>query len=154
VEISVDLETANPRVKRVPGPRSFLAFGQLAPFREDPLTFLLGMMINGIDEETGARMTDRQLPDEITTFLLAGHETTSNALCWTFHLLAEHPSVLNKLQQSIVVQPVPGEPCLPLALITLRPQRGLNLVVTARVEAQRQPMEENRCATGFNVTAD
>ncbi len=39
------------------------------------------------DEETGEAMTDEQLRVEVTTFLLAGQETTSLALTWTWYLL-------------------------------------------------------------------
>jgi cytochrome P450 len=38
-------------------------------------------------------MTDRQLRDEVMTMLLAGHETTSLALSWTYFLLSRHPAV-------------------------------------------------------------
>jgi hypothetical protein len=36
-------------------------------------------------------MSDRQLRDEVITLLLAGHETTSNALTWTWYLLSQNP---------------------------------------------------------------
>ncbi|MDP3721986.1 MAG: cytochrome P450 [Candidatus Omnitrophota bacterium] len=39
------------------------------------------------------RLTDRQVHDEVMTLLLAGHETTANALSWTWYLLAQHPDV-------------------------------------------------------------
>ncbi len=38
-------------------------------------------------DEDGSAMTDRQLRDEIMTFLLAGHETTAVSLSWTWYLL-------------------------------------------------------------------
>ena len=38
-------------------------------------------------------MTDRQIHDEALTLLLAGHETTANALTWTFYLLSQHPEI-------------------------------------------------------------
>src|SRR6185503_9220852 len=52
---------------------------------------LLSMFLSARDEETGAVMTDRQLRDEVMTMLLAGHETTSLALSWTYYLLSRHP---------------------------------------------------------------
>jgi cytochrome P450 len=56
-------------------------------------TDLLSMLLSARDEETGAGMTDRQLRDEVLTMLLAGHETTSLALSWTYYLLSQHPDV-------------------------------------------------------------
>lgn len=41
----------------------------------------------------GERMTDRQIRDEVMTLLLAGHETTAQALTYTWFLLAHHPQV-------------------------------------------------------------
>lgn len=51
---------------------------------------LLSMFLSARDDETGAGMTDRQLRDEVMTMLLAGHETTSLALSWTYYLLSLH----------------------------------------------------------------
>jgi cytochrome P450 len=53
---------------------------------------LLGMLLTARDEEgDGGGMTDLQLRDELLTLFLAGHETTANALAWTWHLLALNP---------------------------------------------------------------
>ena len=52
---------------------------------------LLSMFLSARDEETGASMTDQQLRDEVMTMLLAGHETTSLTLSWTYYLLSQHP---------------------------------------------------------------
>ena len=53
---------------------------------------LLSMLLAAQDTEgDGGRMTDVQLRDESITLILAGHETTSNALTWAFNLLAQHP---------------------------------------------------------------
>ena len=41
----------------------------------------------------GEGMTDSQLRDEIITLILASHETTANALTWTWYLLARHAGV-------------------------------------------------------------
>ena len=53
---------------------------------------LLSMFLSARDEDTGESMNDRQLRDEVMTMLLAGHETTSLALSWTYYLLAQHPA--------------------------------------------------------------
>jgi len=62
---------------------------------------LLTLLMNARDEESGEAMSDRQLRDEVMTFILAGHETTALALTWTWHLLAEHPEVEARLRREI-----------------------------------------------------
>ena len=62
---------------------------------------LLSMLLAVRDEETGEGMTDRQLRDEAMTVSLAGHETTANALSWTWHLLAGHPEVEGRLHEEL-----------------------------------------------------
>lgn len=57
---------------------------------------LLSLLLAARDEK-GRRLSARQIRDEVMTFLLAGHETTALALCWTFYLLARSPSVEEKL---------------------------------------------------------
>ena len=53
---------------------------------------LLSMLLMAQDEETGNAMTDKQVRDECLTLFLAGHETTANALTWTFYLLSQNPA--------------------------------------------------------------
>ncbi|NUO47924.1 MAG: cytochrome P450, partial [Polyangiaceae bacterium] len=62
---------------------------------------LLGMLMSVRDETTGEQMTDRQLLDELLTLTLAGHETTANALAFTFHILASHPEVVEELRTEV-----------------------------------------------------
>jgi cytochrome P450 len=52
---------------------------------------LLSMLLLARDEEGTGGMTDAQVRDEALTIFLAGHETTANALSWTWYLLARHP---------------------------------------------------------------
>jgi cytochrome P450 len=55
---------------------------------------LLSLLLAARDQEgDGQGMTDQQLRDEAITVFLAGHETTANALAWTWWLLACHPEV-------------------------------------------------------------
>jgi cytochrome P450 len=61
---------------------------------------LLSMLMQARDED-GSRMTDKQLRDEVLTFLLAGHETTALALSWTWHLLGQNPEVEQKLHEEL-----------------------------------------------------
>jgi len=63
---------------------------------------LLSMLLRAQDEEgDGGRMTDLQLRDEAITIFLAGHETTANALTWTWYLLSEHPDVEQRLHREL-----------------------------------------------------
>lgn len=62
---------------------------------------LLGMFISSIDENTGKGMTRVQLRDEMMTMILAGFETTTIALTWTWYLLHKNPAVADKLYESI-----------------------------------------------------
>ena len=48
-------------------------------------------------DEAGAGMSDQQLRDECITIILAGHETTANALSFALHLVAQHPAVQQRL---------------------------------------------------------
>lgn len=51
---------------------------------------LLSMLLRAKDE-AGDRFTDTEVRDQLVTFFVAGHETTSNALTWTWYLLSQHP---------------------------------------------------------------
>jgi cytochrome P450 len=62
---------------------------------------LLSMLMSARDEETGESMTDEQLRVEVTTFLLAGQETTSLALTWTWYLLSQHEAARRRLEEEI-----------------------------------------------------
>jgi len=60
---------------------------------------LLTMLLQARDEKTGEGMTDQQVRDEVLTLMVAGHETTTNALCWTFLLLSQHPHIESRLRE-------------------------------------------------------
>jgi cytochrome P450 len=52
---------------------------------------LLATLLELRDEDGGA-LTDDDVRNELITFVLAGHETTSSALTWCWYLLAQHPA--------------------------------------------------------------
>jgi cytochrome P450 len=60
---------------------------------------LLSMLMEAKDADTGATMNNAQLRDELMTIMLAGHETSANALTWTLWLLAKHPDWQERLNQ-------------------------------------------------------
>ena len=63
---------------------------------------LLSMLIAAQDDEDHNRhMDDKQVRDEVLTLFLAGHETTANALAWTFYLLSQNPEATQKLHAEL-----------------------------------------------------
>ena len=62
---------------------------------------LLSLLLSARDAETGEEMSDRQVRDEVMTLLLAGHETTANALSWAWYLLSQHPEVEARLHTEL-----------------------------------------------------
>jgi cytochrome P450 len=62
---------------------------------------LLSMLLAAQDEESGFRMSDQQVRDECMTLFLAGHETTANALVWTFYLLSQNPEAEAKFHEEL-----------------------------------------------------
>ncbi len=96
-----------PRVRRLPSFRRAvdrvdrLLYAEIAErrradlgSREDIMSLLIGAA-----HEDGTPMSDVELRDELLTLLLAGHETTANALAWAGERLARRPEVLEKLAQ-------------------------------------------------------
>lgn len=59
----------------------------------DPGSDLVGLLVRAQDPETGERMDDRQLRDEVVTMLNAGHDTVTDATVWTLAMLALHPEI-------------------------------------------------------------
>ena len=70
---------------------------------------LMSMLLLAQDEEGSGGMSDQQVRDETMTLLLAGHETTANAMTWTWHLLSKHPEVEAKLLEEIGDRPIGPE---------------------------------------------
>ena len=71
----------------------------------------VSMLLNARDKETGEGMSDREVVDELTTLIVAGHETTASALNWTWYLLGSHPEIEARLHREIdatVEQAVPS----------------------------------------------
>jgi cytochrome P450 len=58
---------------------------------------LLARLIAARDSETGGGMTPKEVRDQVVTIFMAGHETTSQALSWTWYLLTQHPAAEAKL---------------------------------------------------------
>lgn len=81
-----------------------IIYGLIAQRRADGKDHgdLLSMLLDARDEEgDGAGLTDTQVRDEAITLFLAGHETTANALTWTWYLLSQHPEVEARMHGEI-----------------------------------------------------
>ncbi len=65
---------------------------------------VLSMLLTAHEE--GNKLTDTQIRDHVMTLMAAGHETTANALTWTFYLLSQNPDacarLLTELQMVLV----------------------------------------------------
>ncbi|KAJ3276411.1 hypothetical protein HDV01_005034 [Terramyces sp. JEL0728] len=61
---------------------------------------LLDFMLTAADEH-GTKMPDGLIRDQVITFLIAGHDTTSNTLTWALLLLHENPTWLKKVQDEV-----------------------------------------------------
>lgn len=68
---------------------------------EEDYDDFLSMLMLAEDEETGETMSHNQVRDEVMTFFLAGHETTANALTWTWYALDNNPYIHAKLHYEI-----------------------------------------------------
>ena len=88
--------------------------------RREPSTQpnLLSLMMAARDEESGQGLSDQELADEVLTFLLAGHETTANALTWTLLLLSQNPVCQRRLREE-------AQRVLPVATCEHRHLQGL-----------------------------
>ncbi|MBC7387846.1 MAG: cytochrome P450 [Opitutaceae bacterium] len=68
----------------------------------DKFNDLLDMLLDARYEDNGQPMSEDQVIDEILIMLIAGHETSANALSFALFLLATHPAELQKLQNETV----------------------------------------------------
>lgn len=106
---------------------------------------LLSVLLAAVDEESGARMSDQQLHDEMLTLFLAGHETTASALTWTWYLLSRHSDVeaklIDELQRVLAGRPpsLSDLPELPYSEMVIR--EALRLYPPAPGFA-REPVED------------
>ncbi len=93
----------NRRFKQARALMDEIIYGIIRQRREQPAQKqdLLEMLLNATDENSGEKMSDRQIRDEVITIFTAGHETTANLLGWTFYLLARHPESLQKLRTEV-----------------------------------------------------
>lgn len=116
---------------------------------------LLSMLLAARDEETGEGMSHQQILDEVKTLVLAGHETTANALTWTWYLLSLHPNVAHVLHDELSsalggrTPTLADLPHLPYTLMVLK--ESMRLYPPA-VSVARTPYEDDEIL-GFHISA-
>ncbi|MBI4228696.1 MAG: cytochrome P450 [Deltaproteobacteria bacterium] len=69
--------------------------------RSDEGEDLLSMLLSAQDEECGEGLTDSQVRDEAMTLFLAGQESTSNSLVWTWYLISRYPDIEKRLHDEL-----------------------------------------------------
>ena len=89
------------KMKRYIAELDELVFGIInrRKLEKKPPPDLLQLLLEARYEETGTGMSDLQIRDEVMTIFMAGHETTVNALSWTWYLLKKHKEVEEKLKE-------------------------------------------------------
>jgi cytochrome P450 len=96
--------------------------------RGDGRADLLGRLLAARDEQTGGRMTAREVRDHVITIFMAGHETTAMAMTWVWFLLSRHPRAEESLHAELA------------AVLGGRPPREEDLV---RLTYTRMVIEES-----------
>ncbi|MEU6724911.1 cytochrome P450 [Nonomuraea wenchangensis] len=62
---------------------------------------LLGLMLEAADPRTGARLSDENIRNQVLTFLIAGHETTSGLLSFALYNLLREPHTLARAYEEV-----------------------------------------------------
>ncbi|KAH9931026.1 cytochrome P450 [Amylocystis lapponica] len=62
---------------------------------------LLNKMLLGKDPKTGKSLPDDNIRNNLLTFLVAGHETTSSTLCFAFYYIVKKPEVMRKVREEV-----------------------------------------------------
>jgi cytochrome P450 len=63
---------------------------------------LLDLLLSAKDAETGETLSEREVNDEALTFVLAGHETTSNLMSWTLFILMRRQELWDDCLQEVL----------------------------------------------------
>jgi cytochrome P450 len=112
----------------------------------------LSLLLTAKDEEDGRSISDRQIRDEVMTMFLAGHETTANALAWTWSLLGTHREIQQRVREEARAalggrQPTAADvPKLTFCEMVVR--EGMRLYPPAYVVGRR-PMEDTTIGGHF-----
>jgi cytochrome P450 len=114
---------------------------------------LLSALLSAVDEANGTGMSDQQLRDEMMTLFFAGHDTTANALTWTWYLLARHQEVAAKLAeelQQVLAGRAPSVNDLPKLPYTEMVIREVIRLYPPAAGVAREPIEDMKIA-GYDL---
>ena len=78
-----------------------VSFGKDSVKGKDFLSLLIRANL-AYDLPASERLSDEDVMCQISTFVIAGHETTSTSLSWTIHALTLHPHVQDKLREELM----------------------------------------------------
>lgn len=98
-----------------------------------------------LDPDAKPALSDRQLRDELVTFLIAGHETVASALSWTWHLLATDPDVGERVRGSARESQNPMDSTDATAFLRATFQETLRLYPPAWVTTRRAAGADQIC---------
>lgn len=107
-------------------------------------TDLLSVYLSSIDQETGARLSDEDIRDEILTLILAGHETTATTLAMCISALIEEPPIVDEmLKEYAPIEDFTKEntKALPYTALVLNESLRLYPVVWGLSREIQEPME-------------
>ena len=74
---------------------------RLSAPENDPPRDLFDLLRAARDPQTGAAFTHAQLRDQMTTMIVAGHETTALTLFWAIYLLASAPAEQERVAEEV-----------------------------------------------------
>ena len=84
---------------------------EICELEDTDKTDLLSNLLKSKDTDSQQIFDNKQLRDEVMTFMLAGHETTSVGMTWVLHQLANYPEIQTKVRKEVrSILPQTGEP--------------------------------------------
>lgn len=69
----------------------------ILPYNDD----ILDTLLEAEDADTGEKMSDKQIRDELMTIIIAGHETTANGMAFMWHILSKKTEILQKIRDEV-----------------------------------------------------
>lgn len=117
---------------------------------------VIGLLLAATDE-TGQPLSDKEIRDELVTFLIAGHDSLATALAWTWFLLAQFPTVRARLTlelETVLGSRLPTAADVPRLVYTkMIWDESLRLYPPAWIVHARKSVAEDRLPSGVLLPA-